>query len=560
MSTRCMLASGMAVWTVVGLLSPPLHAANESAVPAESVVYSGLVPEDAFVAVHLHPRRVLASESLAKLGINELFDDMVKETGFSPLDLDQVALLVGPTIAANPPRHSGEPKIAIIGRFTKPHDAAAMAAKWLRGRKVEEFEIAGHKCFRAEKQPNRFGPRDEPNLCFLDGRTFAMVSEAWLPDVLAAKHATSPLISALAASNRGADGTFVFANTDAAKEMFAEIPARTLEGPMKAILDLAGLLQTARLSVFTDPEISLKFTLVGKDEASAAKIAQTIKSLQQMAQALLPMLKSAPGDENIPEDQRESREYAASLATKLVDGLVPHQKGEQVTVEIGNLGTVDSIVGKLLLPEINAERLATQRRMRTSNLRQLGLAMLNYETAYNHFPAHAIYSKEGKPLLSWRVSVLPYLDQQELYKQFHLDEPWDSEHNKPLIAKIPPIFCSGNKLQVVEGKTTYVVPVGKDTICDGDKGTTMAMITDGTSNTLMILEVGADKAVTWTKPDDMEFDPKKPLAGLGRIDQGGIPAEFADGHAQILRKNIDAETFRRLILRNDGLIVDQSKL
>jgi hypothetical protein len=89
---------------------------------------------------------------------------------------------------------------------------------------------------------------------------------------------------------------------------------------------------------------------------------------------------------------------------------------------------------------------------------------------------------------------------------------------------------------------------------------TAAKITDGVSNTIMALQVGDDKAVIWTKPDDMEFDSKKPLAGLGKIDDLGIQAAFADCHVQYLRKNIDAETFRRLILRNDGLPVDQSKL
>ena len=183
-------------------------------------MYSGLVPGDAFFAMHLYPRRVLASRSLAKLGINDLFSDIVEHAGFSPVDLDQVTVLIGPPDAAKPQRRHREPKIAIIGRFTKPHDGAELAAKWLPRQKIEEFNIAGHKCFRAIKEPNRFS--DEPNICFLDGRTFVEASQTWLPDVLAAKGATSTLISALAASNRGADGTIIFTSTDAAKEFIAE--------------------------------------------------------------------------------------------------------------------------------------------------------------------------------------------------------------------------------------------------------------------------------------------------------------------------------------------------
>lgn len=559
MATRGSLASLLIASMLLAVATAPLRAANESAVAPELAVYSGLVPDDAFFAMHFHLRRVLASESLAKLGINSLFEDMIEHTGFSPTDLDQVAMLVGPVLTSNSRRH-GEPKIAILGRFSKPHDPAKMAAKWMERRKVEEFELSGHKCFRAAKQPNSFGPSDEPNVCFLDGRTFVMVSESWLPDVLAAKGARSPLISALAAGNHGADGTIAFASTDAAKGMIAQELAGSLIGPMKSIGDAVELLQTARLSVFTDPEISLKLTIVGKDQASAAEIAKLVRSVQQMSEAMLSAVKVSARSEELPADERAARELALTLAKKLVDGLTPRQTGEQVTVEIGGICTVDTLVGKLILPATAADRLATQRFHEMNNLKELAFAMLTSHQNDNHFPAHAIYSKAGKPLLSWRVQLLPLLDQAELYKQFHLDEPWDSEHNKAVIAKMPAVFSSGNKLLLVEGKTRYVVPVGKNTIFDGDKGIGVEKITDGMSNTILILETGEDKAVVWTKPDDMDFDPQKPLAGLGKIDEKGTQAAFADGHVQMLRKKIDAETFRRLILRNDGKPVDQSKL
>ena len=86
--------------------------------------------------------------------------------------------------------------------------------------------------------------------------------------------------------------------------------------------------------------------------------------------------------------------------------------------------------------------------------------MHNYHDVYKSFPAQASYDNKKKPLLSWRVHLLPYLDELALYKQFKLDEPWDSANNKPLIAKMPAVFRSPHIANAEPGKTTYLVPVG----------------------------------------------------------------------------------------------------
>ena len=76
-----------------------------------------------------------------------------------------------------------------------------------------------------------------------------------------------------------------------------------------------------------------------------------------------------------------------------------------------------------------------------NNLKQVGLAMYNYREAHGRFPAPAIQGPDGKPLLSWRVAILPYLSENELYQSFKLDEPWDSPHNKPLLERMPQLFA-----------------------------------------------------------------------------------------------------------------------
>ena len=155
------------------------------------------------------------------------------------------------------------------------------------------------------------------------------------------------------------------------------------------------------------------------------------------------------------------------------------------------------------------------------SLKQISLAMMSYEMKHGTFPPRTIFSKDGKPLLSWRVVLLPELGQQALFDEFNLDEPWDSPHNKPLIARVP-LFCLNENGDAAKGRTRFVVPVGKDTMFDGDKGVSKKQVTDGLSNTILIIVVGENRSVIWTKPDDMDFDPEHPLAGLGAVADEGF--------------------------------------
>jgi prepilin-type processing-associated H-X9-DG protein len=216
-----------------------------------------------------------------------------------------------------------------------------------------------------------------------------------------------------------------------------------------------------------------------------------------------------------------------------------------------------AVVVALLLPAVQSAREAARRNQCTNNLRQIALAMHNYHDANNAFPKPAITGKDAKPLLSWRVAILPYIEQGDLYNKFKLDEPWDSPHNKVLLKEMPPTYLCPSRSNVEPFTTNYRVFSGKGALFEEGQQIGVADVTDGTSNTLMVAE--AAQAVPWTEPDELKFDPQgaPSLCGAGSAHPGGFNASMADGSVRFFKNSIALQVFRALITRNAGEIINQ---
>ncbi|MFO0875903.1 MAG: DUF1559 domain-containing protein [Gemmataceae bacterium] len=195
-----------------------------------------------------------------------------------------------------------------------------------------------------------------------------------------------------------------------------------------------------------------------------------------------------------------------------------------------------------------------------NRMKEIGLAMHNYHAPFNGFPSAMRFDKKGKRAgLSWRVAILPYLEQDALYKKFRLDEPWDSPHNKKLIAEMPAIYRPADAKLAAAGKTRLVAPLGDKVFLPRENTKrTLASIRDGTSNTIMMVEADDDHAVIWTKPDDLEVDLKKPLAGLAMRAPEAFLVLLGDGTVRFLRKSIKTETAAALFTVAGGEVVDIS--
>jgi Protein of unknown function (DUF1559) len=187
-----------------------------------------------------------------------------------------------------------------------------------------------------------------------------------------------------------------------------------------------------------------------------------------------------------------------------------------------------------------------------NNLKQIGQALLDYEAKHKLLPPRAVFDKEGKPLLSWRVLILPYLGESKLYDQFHLDEPWDSDHNKKLIAKMPPVFQDA-QIKGNRGETVFQAVVGPHLAFEGSTALRLASFIDGTATTIALVEVEPAKAVPWTKPTDWDFDGKTPLAGLAHIQpDDSFQVLCMSGDLHTANHQIDPDFFKGLLTRNGG--------
>ena len=253
-----------------------------------------------------------------------------------------------------------------------------------------------------------------------------------------------------------------------------------------------------------------------------------------------------------PESIRGLLAPGSVVATVDDDGLTIVTRDTIPTLSVTN--SIPIALG-LLLPAMQSAREAAQRSQSTNNMRQIALAMHNGLDANGERFPDDIRDADGKPLLSWRVAILPYLEQGALYDQFKLDEPWDSPNNKPLLAMMPKTYASpGGRSGTPADHTLYQVLRGEGGIFEPNQAAKISEIADGTSNTIFFVEAGA--AVPWTKPADVNFEPEKPLPALGGMRWArGYNAAFADGSVRFLSERIAPAVLKALISRQGGEVI-----
>jgi hypothetical protein len=227
----------------------------------------------------------------------------------------------------------------------------------------------------------------------------------------------------------------------------------------------------------------------------------------------------------------------------------------------GTVGATGPVIAAMTFPAFQSSRAASQRVQSTNNLKMIGLAWHNYHDVHQGLPAAFNTDEEGKPLLSWRVHVLPYIGYQDLYNQFRLNEPWSSEHNRKLIRRMPREYKAPGSLSE-PGKTNYLGVAGEQGVILGPKDTDFGKraaigvrfrdMTDGTSNTLGAVEVNDELAVIWTKPDDYTPDKENPMQGLVGLRPRAFLGLMCDGSVRTISQSTNKQTLQALFTRNGG--------
>jgi len=225
------------------------------------------------------------------------------------------------------------------------------------------------------------------------------------------------------------------------------------------------------------------------------------------------------------------------------------------------------IPGYLLKESTSRVRMAAARTQESNNLKQIAISLHAHHDVFKQLPQPGSEDPATrKPLLSWRVHILPYVGQDHLYRQFRLNEPWDSPHNLPLAERMPALFQSVGK-PAPANHTTYQFLVGPKTLFPDwpSKGPgalprkrSLISISDGSSNTFMVAE--SNKPVLWTKPEDIDYDPARPRSSLGWSMPDRFFALFADGSVRTISNNVPEETLRLLVDPSDGMPINHDAL
>ncbi|QDT68879.1 hypothetical protein MalM25_18050 [Planctomycetes bacterium MalM25] len=546
---RCLLA-----WSL-------LLSSLASARAAEPSAVEYLTPRSV-AAVTVRPAAMAGVEALRHLPV-EIADAALQKHLGLPL-----AAIQRLTVVAEPPAGIA-PQYAVVLSASQPIDLNRLDPKLVEHTTPSELE--GRPFLESQVQ-------FAPSLCLLNDQTLAAGSKAFIKRLIKRDEAAEPSKLARAMQAKGGEANHLHAAVmlDPLKPLIQLGLAQAMqEVPPEAhkYFQAIDLIQGAVLTADLTFERDSSLTVYANNASDGARLQGLIQ--QGIAEIRLKGFDENPDYQKLaassdPVAQATAR-YMDRIYQHQVTTLSPRREGDKAFV-LGEIAAGEgpdaqmqiAIIGilvALLLPAVQAAREAARRNQSLNNVKQILLAFHNHHDVNSAFPAQAICADDGTPLLSWRVAILPFIAEDELYQKFNLDEPWDSPNNLPLIAEMPLMYLdpSSPSLEEAAGKTHYLGVVGPDAVfTGGPEGIAFRQISDGTSKTLMLVQVDDDHAVEWTKPQDYDAvaNAANPVGGIGSFHPGVFLAGFADGHSSAISIDTAVEVLNAFMTRNGREAID----
>lgn len=348
------------------------------------------------------------------------------------------------------------------------------------------------------------------------------------------------------------------------------IQPRNIPPALKPLLKANGIRAVVDWGSETRIQVKLDFP----DESAAQEGEKGVNAGLGMLALVVPSIadeieKSTARDPGNPLNKtiiETVKEFQNALA-----GIKPQRDGSTISLAM----SMKTEIAELTSDDFDKMKAGALRTKHANNGKQLGIAFHNWASTYDsRLPPAAICDKDGKPLLSWRVAILPFVEEDRLFREFKQNEPWDSPHNIKLLERMPKVYRlpgadakdTNTHYQLLVGPKTLYPKYGmaadaatstRNGIPFGQRGMladySIGNIPDGTSNTIMLIE--SSNAVPWTKPEDVMYDPQQPLPKFGKL----VPEQFlvvmGDGSVRFVKMTVSEKTLRSAIDPADGQVL-----
>ncbi len=508
---------------------------------------------DMLGAVVVHPKRMSESALLEATPLEVLQAAGLEALKLDPWAIEQAVGGVGITLGGSAPPYG------FALRFVEPltkhgfPDASLEDHLFQRG---EAVQANGPTIWQSQRgDPIAFAVVDDHTLLVADSvtRIRRMLDQAQRPP-------ETPLQKALAERESLPD-VFVMGDIQSLRPVLGLfLPAIKAELPpeMAGVFDLPMLIRAVVLEADFQESFWLQLTLEANDDQAAQRAATILGQGRAMFEEIA-KAELARADDSPDVVEQAAAKYGRRVLDEILDLVVPKPQGPRLVSRIDGddvVSTVIPISSILVFAAGEQVRAAGQVASSSNQMRLIAIAMLNFTARHGRLPTD-IVDANGNKLLSWRVRILPDLEYQGIYDQLRLDEPWDSPHNRQFTSTNLPVFYSPDATNVPPGSTTYLVPAGPGLMFDdGVARRTLDHVTDGTSNTIMLVEVDPAAAVPWAKPGDYRVDRRNPTQGLRLRRDGIVSFVFADGAVHKFDRDTPAETIWSLFTIAGGEVIN----